>query len=190
MNANWEIKLEVKFEKNWVGRKASPLEQNQKYYRFMERYSTSLDTCKHLHHQILVTNDEQRVIDKKSGKKANDEQKVNDKKKAAKETTEKKMSQLIIENNEKEKLKKQQTKENNFFSLLEKCFEISKLNEQLRMVDLKQYSANFMFSLLQLKLKLYKNDSLSAPSENERKAHMYLIIKELFENYTEHLTKR
>jgi hypothetical protein len=166
----FEINLVMKFDREKFAYETT-LKQNQKYYRYMERYSTSLDACKHLHHQILITKDQQ----------------ASEKKNAA--MTKEKLSSKalkIIEEKDRQKSKEKDAADMIFFQTFHKgIYSVQDLNDAIRFLNLDKYGKKFHFKLLLLKLKVYKNDKPFGMSQEERYAELFLIVKELVEDFSD-----
>jgi hypothetical protein len=168
-SSTWEIDIKL-YERAWA--KNNPLTDNQKYYRFMERYSTSLNACKHLHHKILTTSSDV------SGKQL-------------KYVKQSKKELLIIKQQEKIKQSKREEKDMEMLATFEKtCFSIEQLDDYLKNTRMESFCKSFLFNLAKFKLKLHTRNTVSSNSTtNQKTAHIFLLIRELVESYAELLTE-
>jgi hypothetical protein len=160
----WEIDINL-YSRTSPG----TLTQNQKYYRFLERYSTSLDACKHLHHKIITSSSNNAIC---------------------KPIKQSKKGLLIIQEQQKLKQAKKGEQELEMFTGFQKtCFSIEKLNEYVKNMRLETFSEVFLFNLAKFKLKLFTENTISSLSTDQKTAQTFLLITELVDSYAQFLSE-
>ena len=170
-NDVWERQISFKFDEGKY-RKQSVHQQNQKYYRYMEKYSQSLNSSKSLHHRIIrvaTTSSNagaglSQQGEKKLSKKA--EALINANKKATQDAKEGKEMRILTQ-------------------FAAECKTCEQFELKLKVMDLSESTPVFKSSILKRKIVFYKYET----SCNETKARLFLLIKELFEVYSSCLTE-
>ena len=169
-NDVWETKVEVKFkherkhEKSFKELKKEESRDAQMYYRYMERYSLSLNSLKSLHHKIVTQTQK------------------------GKQDAEVKWSQSALKQLEqikRSKLKKDEEKEMEVFQTLEASVKtVEELETKMKSMDISEFGAKFKYSILNLKVKFFKNETKT----EQTKAVLYMLIKEVIEDYCKYLS--
>lgn len=138
------------------------LNQNQKYYRYMEVYASSLNSSKNLHHRIV------NQIDESSRSKA-----------SLKSTQ--KIQDLINKNTEAKNLAKE-TKELELLKRVKiSCY--NDIEKNLFAVNTEQFSPNSMLELRRLKIKWLNYE----PIGTEKKINTLILLDQLYDDSFEKL---
>lgn len=160
----WETKIEVRFEAERRKRPDYKNRQAQMYYRYMEKYSLSLNSSQNLHHKIIAPAQ-------------------NSKQAAGEKWSQNALKQL--EEIEKKKMKKDEEKDMDIYKMLEDSAKtIEELDLKMKNMDIADYTAKFRYKILKLKIKFYKYETRTNPV----KAMLCVLIKETIENYCEFLS--
>jgi hypothetical protein len=164
--STFDLQIQRRFDSHIGKFKTDKNLQNQKYYHWMERYSLSLDNCKHLHHKIILKGT------------------------APVPSATVKRSKKELDILKAQETSKQQQRENDdmlfFYELEKSVHSISQLNEKFRTLGSRKFCKKFTYNLLKLKFKMYKYDDYLDPTQRRR--DMYIIIKDVFDNYSDFLT--
>ncbi|RNA17498.1 superfamily II RNA helicase [Brachionus plicatilis] len=160
---NWELKIHYNPQTNNEDAQKM-LKNNQKYYRYMEIYASSLDSSKNLHHKLVTQIND--PTDSKTSIKIN-----------------KKALDLINQNLETKKNIKESKELELLKNIKISCYD--DIDKNLMMTKTDQFSSNSLLELQKLKIKWLNYE----PNNTDKKMNTLILIDQLSENNLSRLSE-